>query len=155
MKKLFLLLAVAFLTAVSAEAQGLNGTRNAIGIRGGWGAEISYQRYVAPANRIEATLGWNRYGFDMSGIYQWMFKINSDVPGQFKWYAGPGVGIGSWSSKKFDKGFSFGFLGQVGVEYTFDSIPLLLSLDYRPGIFLTPETHFDWSGFGLGIRYCF
>lgn len=155
MKKLFLLMAVALCTVVTAQAQGLNGTRNAIGIRGGWGAEVSYQRYVASANRIEATLGFNRFGFDVAGTYQWMFNINSGESGQFKWYAGPGVALGSWSSNKFKSGFGFGFLGQVGIEYAFNSLPLLLSLDYRPGIYIAPTTHFDWSGFGLGIRYCF
>lgn len=146
---------VALCTVVTVQAQGVNGTRNAIGIRGGWGVEASYQRYVASANRIEATLGINRYGFNATGIYQWMFNINTNVAGQFKWYAGPGVALGAWTGSKFTNGFSMGILGQVGIEYGFESIPLLLSLDYRPGIYFTPETHFDWSGFGLGVRYCF
>lgn len=155
MKRLFLLLALTFSIALTAGAQGLNGNRNAIGIRAGWGAEASYQRYLAPSNRIETTLGINRYGFNVAGTYQWMFNINTNQPGQFKWYAGAGLGMGSWSNKHFEKGFSIALLGQVGIEYSFESIPLLLSVDYRPGIYFAPKTHFDWTGFAAGIRYCF
>ncbi len=155
MRKLFLLAVLFLCVAVTSGAQDFHGNRNSIGIRGGWGAEVSYQRYIAPLNRIEATLGFNRFGFDITGIYQWMFDIHSDESGQFRWYAGPGVSMGSWSNKHFSKGFGLGFLGQAGIEYAFESVPLLLSLDYRPGIFLAPEAHFDWTGFGFGIRYCF
>ena len=76
MKKVFLLVAVILTSVIAVNAQGVNGTRNAIGVRAGWGADISYQRYISFDNRIEATLGFNRYGFDAAGVYQWMFDIN-------------------------------------------------------------------------------
>lgn len=155
MKKFFLLTAVLFSMILTAQAQGVDGTKNAIGVRGGWGVEAIYQRYISSANRIETTLGINRYGFNVAGTYQWMFDIKADVPGQFKWYAGPGVSFGDWSNSKFKNGFAFGILGQIGVEYGFESIPLLLSADYRPGIYFAPTTHFDWSGFALGVKFCF
>lgn len=154
MKKLLFLFAVIVLSS-TAYAQSINGNLNTIGIRAGWGAEVSYQRYVAPYNRVEATAGFNRYGFSVEGIYQWMSDINSAESGEIKWYQGVGLGMGDWSSSKFDKGFSIGLLGQVGIEYAFSSVPLLLSIDYRPGIYFAPETHFDWTGFALGIRYRF
>ena len=66
-----------------------------------------------------------------------------------------GGGIGSWDRQKYDKGFSLGALVQVGVEYTFSNIPLLLSLDYRPGFYFLPEGRFDFRGIAVGVRYCF
>jgi hypothetical protein len=155
MRKLVLFFVLSFSIALTAGAQGLNETKNAIGIRAGWGVEASYQRYIASANRIEVTAGVNRFGFDVAGTYQWMFDINTSESGQFKWYAGAGLGMGSWSNKHFDKGFSIGVLGQAGIEYAFSSAPILLSLDYRPGLYFTPEVHFDWTGFALGVRYMF
>lgn len=155
MKKVFLLVAVILTGFITVNAQGVNGTRNAIGIRAGWGADISYQRYVSYDNRIEATLGFNRYGVDVTGIYQWMFDINSAEAGQFKWYVGPGLELGGWTSNKYKNGFSMGILGQIGIEYGFAKIPLLLSLDYRPGLYFAPKVNFNWTGFALGVRYCF
>lgn len=155
MKKILLIATLFFAFSLTTNAQGGNGYKNAIGIRGGWGVEVSYQRYIAPKNRIEATLGINRYGFSVEGMYQWMFNLPINTAGIWQWYAGAGVGIGSWSSSKFDKGFSLGVLGQAGIEYTFSKIPLMLSFDYRPGFYFLPETDFDWSGFALGVRFCF
>ncbi len=155
MKK-FLLLAVLFVASVfTANAQTGNGYKNAIGIRGGWGAGLSYQRYIAPSNRIEGTIGANRFGFCVEATHQWMFEIPSNTSGVWQWYAGAGAGIGSWSNNNFDNGFSLGVLAQAGIEYTFAKIPLQLSADYRPGFYFTPESKADWSGIALGIRYCF
>lgn len=154
MKRFLLIAALVITTVFAANAQGGNGYRNAIGVRGGYGAEVSYQRYLVPQGRIEGTLGVNRYGFSVEGVYQWMFDFPASTAGIWQWYAGVGVGTGVWSVKDFDAGFCFGVLGQIGIEYSFN-IPLMLSLDYRPGIYFVPATSFDWTGFALGIRYCF
>ena len=155
MKRSVLFLIAALLLTFAAQAQGINGSRNAIGIRGGWGAELSYQRYIAPENRIEGTIGVNRFGFSIEGVYQWMSDIPSEAPGDFKWYTGVGIGLGDWDNDDFDKGFSAGILGQVGIEYAFPKAPIMLSLDYRPGLYFAPEFNFDWSGFALGLRFYF
>ena len=155
MKKVFLLLAFCFSLIFTANAQDDNGYKNAIGVRAGWGVQASYQRYVLPQNRVEVNLGINRFGFDAAGIYQYVFNIPSNTKGIFKWYAGMGATMGDWSfDDAKDEGFSFGIVGQIGLEYTF-RIPLLLSFDYRPGWYFTPESEFDWSGFAVGVRYCF
>lgn len=153
MKRFFLITSFMLLSLVTF-ARGGNGYQNAIGIRGGWGAEFNYQRYLGVNNRVEAAIGCNRYGFETAATFQWMFDIPANVNGMFKWYAGVGAGIGSWDSNNHDKGFSFAAKGQIGIEYTF-SFPMMLSFDYRPGLNFCPESRFDWSGFGLGIRYCF
>lgn len=155
MKKGVFLLVAVMLLSFAANAQGINGSRNAIGIRGGWGAELSYQRYIAPENRVEGTLGVNRYGFSVEGVYQWMYDIPAEASGDLKWYLGTGIGLGSWSNDNFKKGFSAGILGQAGIEYAFAGAPILLSLDYRPGLYFAPEFNFDWSGFALGFRFYF
>ncbi len=154
MKRFFLVAVLAILSLSTANAQGGNGYRNAIGVRGFLGAEVSYQRYVMPQGRFEGTLGINRYGFSVEGMYQWMFDFPASTAGIWQWYAGVGIGTGAWDHNDFKHGFALGLLGQAGIEYTFN-IPLIISLDYRPGFYFTPETKFDWSGVGLGLRYCF
>lgn len=155
MKKRALFLVAAVLLSFAANAQGMNGSRNALGIRGGWGAELSYQRYIAPETRLEGTIGMNRFGFSLEGMYQMMNEIPAEVSGDFKWYYGFGFGIGDWDCDDFAKGFSCGILGQAGIEYAFQEAPIALSFDYRPGIYFTPEFNFDWSGFALGMRFYF
>ena len=141
-------------TIFAANAQGGNGYRNAIGVRGGYGAEVSYQRYVVPQGRIEGTVGVNRYGFSIEGMYQWMFDFPASTAGIWQWYAGGGLGTGVWTNPNFDGGFTLGVLAQVGLEYTFN-FPLILSIDYRPGIYFIPGTSFDWTGMAISARYCF
>ena len=155
MKKALFIMIATMLLGIQAHAQGINGTRHAIGVRGGWGAELSYQGYVAPTNRIEGTLGINRFGFSVEGMYQFMNDIAADAPGEFKWYYGAGAGLGIWDHADYPAGFACGVLGQIGIEYSFAKAPVNLSLDYRPGFYLVPEFNFDWSGMALGIRYCF
>jgi opacity protein-like surface antigen len=155
MKRILLIAALLVASLTAATAQTGNGYKNAIGIRGAYGAEVSYQRYIAPANRLEGTLGINRYGFSAEVLHQWMFEIPANSPGVWQWYAGAGAGFGAWSNKDFKSGFSLGVQGQIGIEYSFAKAPLVMSIDYRPGVYLIPESVVDWTGLALGIRYCF
>jgi hypothetical protein len=169
MKKLFITALMLSGFIFSAEAQ-----KNAIGIRlgdnSGFGAEVSFQTALSKKNRIELDLGfrnegngYNGYGYGNGygnnyyngkgyghndikfvGIYQWVF----DIKNGFKWYVGPGVGVGIYSSKYYyndktflleDKNGAFAVLaGDVGVEYNF-KFPLQLSFDVRPEIYLSPD----------------
>ena len=135
-------------------------SENAIGLRlgdsDGFGAEISYQRALGEANRLEVDLGWRSArdydGFKLTGIYQWVWELDGD----FNWYAGAGGGLGSYgfdNSALDDETFVF-VAGNVGIEYIFD-IPLLLSLDFRPELGFgdfNDDLDFDIA---LGIRYRF
>lgn len=136
MKKLVLsvLLIGGFL--FSGHAQKIS--ENALGLRlgdnDGFGAEVSYQRALGSANRLEADLGWrnsrNVDAIKLTGLYQWVWNID----GNFNWYAGAGAGLGSWRINKngySDSGTFVFAAGDIGIEYDFD-IPLLLSLDFRP-----------------------
>ena len=141
---------------------------NAIGLRlgdsDGFGAEVSYQRALGDANRLELDLGIrsgrNFDGFKLAGLYQWVWNID----GGFNWYAGVGGGVASYSydfrvgDDRFDDSQTFIFAaGDIGIEYNFD-IPLLISLDFRPEFgfgddrFDNDDLDFD---VGLGIRYQF
>ncbi len=112
-------------------------SENAIGLRfasnHGIGSEISYQRKLNRTNRIEGDLGWsNNNDFNalkITGIYQWVWNIEDN----FNWYAGVGAGFENWSSDKSNNGTFLFASGDVGIEYSF-SIPLLLSLDFRPEV---------------------
>ena len=149
-KVLFTLIAVlAFGFAASAQ-------NNAIGLRfgggDGYGAEISYQQGLG-ANRVELDLGFGQDNFFwLSGIYQWTF----DIAGDFGWY----VGVGGRAGYCKNHDFGLAVLGQVGVEFHPQAIPLQFTIDVRPGYeFLLPDECYyngaHWGGAALGVRYRF
>ncbi len=150
MKKMFIIAAlmIGFAGFASAQVDG-----KAIGVRLGYGGEITYQHPLSSQNRLELDLGintWgaNVWGTNLSGIYQWVWDL-SDLGDGFNWYAGFGAAVGLGNSD-----FGVGVLGQVGLEYHFN-IPLMLSIDYRPGLFVVPNLRPAYDGICLSVRYKF
>jgi hypothetical protein len=139
MKKIILSAIMLMGLAFTTQAQDIS--KNALGLRlgdnNGFGGEVSYQRGLSQNNRLELDLGWrnndNVDGFKLAALYQWVWNID----GGFNWYAGVGGGIGSWSHKYNDihDNGTFAFAaGDIGIEYGFKEVPILLSLDFRPEI---------------------
>lgn len=157
----------AFLCAGMASVQAQDLSKNALGLRiggnNGFGVEASYQVAVAQKNRIEIDLGW-RSGDHIDhvkavGTYQWVFPIENG----FNWYVGPGVGIAhsSWDygvgPYRSDDSKTYVLIaGQIGIEYNIKSVPLQLSLDFRPEFYLSDGLKDDFGpDFAFGIRYKF
>ena len=140
MKKIIILAAAILGFAVAASAQ-----PKALGLRLGYGADLSYQHTLGGANFIEADLGLESFkSLNIAATYNFMIAQFGDG---FGFYAGPGIGLG------FADKLRVGIAGQVGLEYNFNA-PVQLSLDVRP--------YFDFVGAGLvgwyphlGIRYRF
>jgi hypothetical protein len=188
MRKLFITALMLTGFAFSTQAQ----EKNAIGIRlgdnSGFGGEVTFQTALSKNNRIELDLGFRNqgnvyygYGYGngynygnkgyghndvkLVGIYQWVF----DIKNGFKWYIGPGVGAGIYSSKNYynpvndqyeTKNGAFGVItGDVGIEYNF-KFPLQLSFDVRPELYLSPDyvdarDNSFGPDLGLSARYRF
>lgn len=140
MKKIIMIAALVLGFAVAASAQ-----PRALGLRLGYGADLSYQHSVGN-NFIEADLGLESFkNLNVAATYNFMI---SQFGNGFGFYAGPGIGLG------FAEDLRVGIAGQVGVEYNCASAPVQFSLDVRP--------YFDFMGIGLvgwyphlGIRYRF
>lgn len=162
MKKIFFILVAIAAFNNNLIAQDISD--NAIGIRfgdnDGFGGEISYQKKLLDFNRLEVDLGYRDHkdydAFKLSGIYQWVWQIDSG----FNWYAGFGAGIGSWSindnySGNNDDGVFLNADGNIGIEYNFNA-PFLISLDFRPEIGLLGNYGRDTDlDLALSIRYQF
>ena len=129
MKKVLAILVAAFAFVAVASAQ-----PRALGVRAGWGGELSYQ-HGAGAGFLEADLG---------------FLANN---GFCNFYAGPGAQLGFYHVGD-NSGFNAGIAGQLGVEFEIPSVPLNLSLDWRP-VYYFNYGGFGWQGIALGIRYRF
>ncbi|MBF4467640.1 hypothetical protein [Flavobacterium sp. LC2016-12] len=165
MKKVILSAIMLLGLAFTAQAQDI--AKNALGLRlgdnNGFGGEISYQRGLNEKNRLEFDLGW-RNSSDVDaikavGLYQWVWNID----GGFNWYAGVGAGIAAWDHDYYngnvkynDSGTYVFAAGDIGIEYGFKEVPILLSLDARPEI---GSGYYDDDNFGfdvgLGIKFKF
>ena len=111
MKKIILLAALMLGLAVAASAQ-----PRAIGLRGGYGIEASYQHTLSKTNFVQADLGFTAGGFNMTATYNWMlFKPQWTDRGEWGVYAGPGVTLGSkvYSTLSYRPGFHIGVAGIV------------------------------------------
>lgn len=142
---LFVLVSTAILSQ-RAQAQELN----SVGLRLGYGLEISYQRMLSDRNRVEVDLGFPEFDFhgvNATGTFLWNWDI-AGVDG-LGWYVGPGVNLGfshNW--------MRVGVVGQIGLEYSFRA-PITLSLDYRPGFGFAPRFGFSFTSFAVSARYRF
>ena len=166
MKKIILIAALMLGFAVAASAQ-----QRALGLRGGYGVELSYQ-YTIGADFLEADLGLLGSDLNLSATYNYMIaKPDWTDRGEWGFYAGPGVavGLGTELVVKVDEMArnisddtsvfcNIAVAGQVGLEYTF-WFPLQLSVDLRPqiGIHLASKSGFYFGGWwpAFSVRYKF
>ena len=142
MKKIFAVVVAVFAFVALASAQ-----PRALGVRVGWGGEISYQHTLGAENFLEVDAGWGANSVSIGAAYD--FQIAPVGP--FGFYAGPSAQV--WMGG--DNDFVLGVGAQVGLEYIFPSFPLQISLDWRPVFDIVPSTGFGWQSVGLGIRYAF
>lgn len=149
MKKLLVILALAAVSYVA------NAQPRAVGLKLGYGAEVSYQHQIKGEDFLEATLG--AYAFntlDVACTYNFMIERPQWTDkGEWGFYAGPGAALG------FGGAFHIAATGQVGLEYTF-WFPLQLSFDLRPELGILAggdeSVGFYWSVTPtLGVRYKF
>ena len=141
MKKIITVLVAVFAFAAVVSAQ-----PRALGIRAGWGGEVSYQHTFGYDSFAEFDLGWTTGSLNVAAAYD--FSVAELGP--FNVYAGPAAD--AWIVD--GGGLGLGVGAQVGLEYVFD-FPLQISLDWRPLFNFVPETAFGWKGIALGIRYFF
>ena len=162
MKK-YLFVAVLALASVMAYAQ-----PRAIGVRLGYGAEVSYEHTVGPG-MVSLEVGVPGFAsLEAACTYDWIDPFGATVPwnekGEWHWYMGVG-GAAQWSWYAMNAGF-VGAAGRFGIEYDF-WFPLQISIDWRPtlGVMLGSNGQggigaafaYDLycGGLGLGIRYKF
>jgi len=172
MKITKLLVGILFLASTSMMAQEI--ANHTIGLRlgdsDGFGAEISYQKSIGRYNRAELNFGYRdsrEYdGIKAVAVFQWIHTISSG----FNWYYGFGGGAGNANFEarpdpnnanitiQPEGGLFVLVAGDLGIEYNFDNLPLLISLDIRPEIGIVGygdfDDRFDFD-IGLGVRYQF
>ena len=155
MKRIILTFLGIALFAIASNAQDY---RTAIGLRGGWPSNgLTVKHFLNEKNALEGILATSYEGFVVTALYE-----NEHWTGHYpglNWFWGFGAHIGFWGDfNPYTDNYSGPILGAdfiLGLEYTFDEIPLNLSLDLLPSVNLIGYS--GWGGLhsGLSIRYAF
>ena len=134
----------------------------AIGARLGYPLSVSAKKYISDQGAIEGYLGFRGFStynwVSLSGAYLHHDDLEIDELPNLSWYFGGGASAYFWryrSSFISDSGgTSFGLQGYLGLEYTFEDVPLNLTIDWIPSLFFNGFFSGFGGGYGsLGVRY--
>ena len=145
---------------------------HSIGLRAGGGSGITYKYVEDGAYGFEGIIGYRENGFQLTGLYEMYRPMKTDRIRNFYFFSGFGAHTGYIREMEKFYGQSNGQCvmfehkkthviggidGVVGFEYHFYSIPMVLTLDYKPYAEFFGEKFFriDLWNFGLSFRYTF
>ncbi len=127
----------------------------AVGLKGGYPGfgTLNVKHFLTNNTALEGSLG----GFSKVGLGNGAFaivdyEINNILESGFTWHYGGGALLGFTNDLSGDSFLHTGINGIVGLEYTFEDVPINCSIDTGPFIFFSPYVSFAWGG-GLSIRY--
>lgn len=156
MKKLLLSFALVICIVTTSVAQDYN---TGIGFRGGPFLGLTVKHFISERSALEGLLSTRWKGFEITGLYE-IHNQAFDVD-RLKWYYGVGGHLGFYNGDNTtwgDIGNTYtvvGIDGIIGLEYSFDEIPINLSLDWKPSFSFIGYSHFTPDGAALSLRYIF
>lgn len=178
MKKLFLLLAAAIMTAnvmaqheIGAVVGGLNGASYKYWFSDNLALQADLAVGLTQTVARDQVLGelvlepfnWDIFDFTINPNVLYHFAL----PANFKIYVGGGANVGllgnlneNYATNNAVLG-KFGLNAMVGACYRFSNVPIALALDFRPGYGLSFDSRdnnwychmFDWK-LAFAVRYC-
>lgn len=160
MKKLVILSLLFALVAANQQEAQAQYYSTSLGLKFGGYNGISAKHYLSDVNAVEGLLSFGWGGFAITGLYEWNWPA-FDTDG-LSWYVGGGAHLGVRDRRPHETYYYDGdggaFLGLdfiIGLEYTFEEIPLNLALDWKPAFDIIGDQYF-WAGdVALGVRYAF
>ena len=129
--------------------------KTAFGIKGGYPGfgSLNAKHFISQNSALEATFGGmsrENYGNGAFAILD--YEIQNSLESSFSWYYGGGGLLGFTTNDSGITTLQFGINTTVGLEYSFEEVPINCALNMGPLIFISPEPRFNWGG-GLSIRY--
>ena len=146
MKKIIFTLFLACVFIFSANAQGYN---SAVGVKLGGYLTGTYKKLLKESMYVDFYAGIDSYGSNVlfGGAMVQLHKPIESVDNLY-WYYGGGAFFGAYSG-----GIGIGINGVLGLDYSFDEIPLNISIDWTPGFYLTGGYGFYGRGGAVSLRY--
>ena len=135
----------------------------AVGLRGGVFSGVSVKQKLSDEHMLEIILSAREGGFNITMLAEKQRVAFENE--HWHWYYGMGAHIGSWPRAIFrypwnndlppdGSRFVVGMDAIGGLEYTFDQVPINLSLDFKPSLNFIPLGVFA-EGLALTVRYTF
>lgn len=158
MKSRLLALALVCLTT-TAFSQDYN---RAIGFRGGFFSGLTYKQFLGGNMAFEGILHTRYRGWQVTGLAEW-HGAAFDVP-RLNWYYGFGGHVGIFNYVDNSPYFGpdetgtrvgVGVDGILGMEYNIESIPINVSVDWKPAFNILGYTGFAADGGAFSVRYTF
>jgi hypothetical protein len=159
MKNMKKIIAVAFFAMLVSATISAQDYKTSLGLRAGLPYGLTVKHFLGKTTAVEGILASNWGGFVATAILEkenWTGKY----PG-FNWFWGVGAHVGFWDAGSNPHlnstyvGSVIGLDGILGLEYTFDEIPLNLSVDLLPTVNLIGSTGWGGINSALSIRYVF
>jgi hypothetical protein len=158
MKTRFFTFIIALLLIASAgQAQDY---KSAIGGKVGYGLIASYKTFLNESSAIDI-FGGIRWGGIAAGAYYLKHTPISSVD-RLQWYWGFGGSFTTWDYgvPSLDNYYELGISGVLGLDYSFDDLPLNVSVDWAPTFVVADSWDYTGSynrfrsGYGaLSVRY--
>ena len=156
MKYTFLTVLSLIIFSLPVEAQTY---QSAIGVRAGYPLSISYKKNTSEDKALEFFGGIRPYsGYNeirLNAALQYHNPIGDSD--RFRWYYGAGAGVAIYSFENpvtNGGGASVTVSGYLGLELTFDELPLNFTLDWVPTMYFGGYGGGFGGGYGaLAIRY--
>ncbi len=117
------------------------------GASGYWGAAVDGV-FDAGVSRIHANLGIYNRGVEADVLWHLIYK-------PMPWVESVSGYVGIGSSMRFANPFLLGVAGEVGLEYRFATLPLVVGADWRPTFWLIENTEFEGGRWGIMARWNF
>jgi hypothetical protein len=163
MKKQFILFSFfVLLCALPASAQNYKG---AVGLRLGYPGSVSAKFFTSERLAVEGFVGTRGYRYYrwVSGGLGLLYHTPLEIEGieGLSYYYGAGVNAYFWSYddgyfNDDDRNVSFGIAGYLGLDYAFEEIPLNITVDWVPTVFINGVLGGFGGGYGaIGVRYIF
>jgi hypothetical protein len=150
MKSRFILVLSILVMSIAAQAQ----YSSAVGLRLGYPGAVSYKKFLNDANAVELMAGLYYGDLSVGALYEIHKDLNVD---NLRWYYGAGAQVSFYKGIK--SGVAVGLSGTLGLDYSFDDLPLNLSIDIVPTFYLLGSDYstgylngFDGLG-ALSARY--
>ncbi len=153
MRKLTLFSVAVFLFMGAYHSTSAQNYDRAIGLRLGYPTSVTFKNFIDESSAIEVyagTRGWASYRwYNIAGAYQWHNDIGEVE--NLQYYFGAGASVFFWTFE-FSSSFSsttVGLQGYAGLDYRFDDVPINLSVDWIPTIYLGDAFSTGFAG-GFG-----
>jgi hypothetical protein len=98
-------------------------------------------------SRIHGDISFGGGGVGVDLLWDFLYRpLGGEA---FRWYAGVGPFL------DIQDPFGLGIVGELGLDYHFNGVPISISADWRPAFRIIENTDFSAGGFGFNIRYVF